>query len=103
MTIYNYMGYHTKDTGSNELPMAAVKMYNIYTGMSYFPVLGAASASARVVSLPDTADLALRVYAFVRAFLEVIGLGILFLIPDIAVSVHRHFCNKTPDSNAGQV
>jgi len=98
MTIsaYNFTGWHTETSRAKEMNSLEVTKYNVLRGFGYVPVIGIFTGLADINIGKDEKDLATRVYGIARGILEIIGLGILFLIPDAIVSIHRHFCAEAP-------
>jgi sulfite exporter TauE/SafE len=95
-SIYNITGWHTEASATKERINLNPKRFNFFRVLGYFPVGGILIGLADIGTSKDEEKLATRIYGIVRGILEIIGLGIVFLIPDIAVSVHRHFCSATP-------
>jgi len=72
--------------------------------MGYIPVLGIIPGLIRIYDASTVdllheegeARLAHRVLYFTRGVLEALGFGILCLIPDLIVSINRHFRSEPP-------
>lgn len=111
-SIYGMTGWHTCETGWNELsrwrkeeskdnPHLGWK-YNAYVISGYIPVVGMVRGGINIwwgINSRYAKDMGVRVYAVIHGICDILGIGILFLIPDIIVSIHRHFCQKAPDSH----
>jgi hypothetical protein len=105
LSVYSITGWHTTARLTQEKPTLTyndvndiVLKHNVITVMGYVPIVGTLAGIAHIVMSKDANNLAGRVYAIARGILEIFGLGILFLIPDVIVSVHRHFCTSKPNA-----
>jgi hypothetical protein len=94
MSIYDLTGWHTAasmaDIKGDTKP--GLPKYNIYRVMGYLPIAGIITGVTEINFGKNHENPSTRVYAIVRGIFEMLGLGILFLIPDAIVSIHRHFC-----------
>lgn len=98
ISIYDASGWYTTASNAKKKPIENVEnvlFYNVHRIIGYIPLIGIVTglidtciAFDRKTSMDPTT----RVYLFVRGIFQMLGLGILFLIPDTIVSVHRHCC-----------
>jgi len=99
-SIYNFTGYHTSATITAEISSGANACeVNIIKISSYIPIVAIFSGMINIYSGITNERLESplsRVGLVARGILECIGLGLLFLIPDLIVSMHRHFCASPP-------
>jgi len=113
-SIYNSFGFHTINSVMSFLPPnernnipqneikelgTAVKIQNALMVSGYFPLIGAYMGYKRVsmnVKNDCKDPVSVRIVEVIRGILEILCLGILFLIPDLLVSFHRHVCTTTP-------
>jgi hypothetical protein len=97
--IYRLSGWHTKESTTREngpIPKNVIK-YNALVIAGYLPATGIFSGICHLMLANQQGTLSTtkeRVYFIIRGVLEIVGLGSLFLIPDLVVSIHRHFCAK---------
>jgi sulfite exporter TauE/SafE len=99
MTVspYSLAGWHTQASVNREGLRLSPTRYNGFRVLGYLPVGGILMGLMDIVCTKDE-KLATRVYGIARGILEILGLGILFLILDLAVSAHRHFSATTPNA-----
>ena len=92
-----YFGFHTTKTCKNEFPTHNnAKGNNVGNILGYIPVIGILIGAVRIdTARRENLSMATKVTMIVRGILEIMGLGLLFLIPDLIVSIGRHLCHCT--------
>ena len=67
---------------------------NLFTAVSYLPIVGIITAIFRLRTTSNFTSPALKASLCFRAVVEFIGAGFLLLIPDLLVTIGRHCCQK---------
>jgi hypothetical protein len=97
--IYGFTGWHSQASSRKEGRGIRPSVYNAVIGAGYLPVVGIFTGILHLATAKEKQSLATRVYLIIRGVLEIVGLGSLLLIPDLIVSIHRHFCAKAQHSH----
>ncbi|MBS0623683.1 MAG: hypothetical protein JSS62_03585 [Verrucomicrobia bacterium] len=72
--------------------------FNIFQILGYIPVLSSGTAVARIMCVSDNPVVSaenltiVKVIAYIRAFFEILGLGVIFLPVDLLVTLVRFTC-----------
>lgn len=73
-------------------PQADVSALNIFTALGYYPILGIIPGLRRLTDInEDLQPVAVRTAHYVRGLFEVLGFGIIYLIPDLVVTLNRFY------------
>lgn len=113
-SIYNYTGWHTAETIGRELSRPGESRdkedcskhaiaFNALLIAGYIPGLGLVAGGMHIgFAVTDkNLNMGTRVITVIRGVCEILGLGLLFLIPDLIVSMVRHISSSA--SNATPV
>jgi len=103
LSIYNYTGFHSSSTGHDELAWDksnSSKKYNLTLISGILPIIGIVVGSGHIcIGLSKDQDFRSpldRIGLVARGIIEILGGGILFLIPDLIITMHRFFCASRP-------
>src|ERR1700733_9117293 len=102
LSLYNHTGFHTYATAYSEGMFAKDDTpcpYNSGIASGYLPVFGIFMGVVHIcggANKTRNVTLVGRIGLIARGILECIGCGILFLIPDLIVTMHRHCCAPSP-------
>ena len=94
-TVLSTFGYHGANTIPGE-PLADAEPRNAFNIMGYFPIVGLFPCVYRLTQphcdiifsmkdLPENVQIAYRI----RGILEGLGIGSIYIIPDLLVTIHR--------------
>ena len=92
MSAVDYFGFYGR---SDDLPdyYYSINKYNV---AGYCPIVGIGTACIRFAIAAKTPDMSmsLRVTLVIRGIIEALGGGLLFLIPDLIVTIGRYLCKS---------
>jgi len=98
-SIYNFTGFHSATSvNAEKIGQKGAITYNLFLLSGYVPLFALPLGVLHIYGgcTDKKVDSLSRVGLVARGILECIGLGLLFLIPDLIVSMHRHFCASRP-------
>lgn len=81
-------------------PETMIRYHNLAKIGGYVPVIGFFTGALRIELFVRKGGVENRMFHLIRAIFEILGLGILFLVPDIVVTTVRHIavCLKKDDN-----